>query len=245
MDFGISNLAVPNNIRVLEINLREVDVAFLSHGHHDHIGAIREVLGSVSKPLDLVVHPDAFLDKRIRKLPDGKEVPIPSLRSEAVDLPNVSVIEVSEPTLIADDRMATLTNIPRQTDFETGMPSTFYKEGGQLHRDHIKDDQGLVLHVKDKGLVILTGCGHSGIINTILYAREVTGVQDIFAVLGGFHLTGPHFEKIIDPTIQEMKRFSPEIIVPCHCTGWTAVGAFKRAFPESFVLNSVGTKIRI
>jgi 7,8-dihydropterin-6-yl-methyl-4-(beta-D-ribofuranosyl)aminobenzene 5'-phosphate synthase len=243
MDFGISNIAVPNNIRELEIDPREIEAAFLSHGHHDHIGAIREVLSAIPGRVDLILHGDAFLQDRFHRLPDGKEVPIPSLKGEAVDLPNVSVVEVSEPTLMAGDHIATLTNIPRQTDFETGMPTAFYRKGGKLHKDNIKDDQALVFHIRNKGLVVLTGCGHSGIINTILYALEVTGIRDVFAVMGGFHLSGLHFEKIIDPTIQEMKKFSPRIIVPCHCTGWKAIGEFKKAFPESFVLNSVGTKI--
>ncbi len=244
MDFGFSNIAVPNNIRVLDIDLGEIKTAFLSHGHPDHIGAIRETLTAIAQPVDLILHPDAFLDERFHRFSDGREVPIPSLKRQTVDASNVGVFEVSAPALIAGDHIITLTNIPRQTDFETGMPSTYYKRKGKLYKDHIKDDQALVLHVKGKGLVVLTGCGHSGIINTIHYAQEVTGIRDIFGVMGGFHLTGPDFEKIIDPTIQEMKRFSPRIMVPCHCTGWTAIEKFKNAFPESFVLNSVGTRIR-
>jgi len=104
---------------------------------------------------------------------------------------------------------------------------------------------GIVLDIKEKGLAVITGCGHSGIINTIHYAQELTGVDKIYCVMGGFHLIGNIGEALIERTIEEMKQFDPEIIVPCHCTGLKAMQKFEKVFPEAFVLNASGTKIHL
>lgn len=95
---------------------------------------------------------------------------------------------------------------------------------------------------KDKGLVVLTGCGHAGAINTIRQAQELTGVQKVHAVIGGFHLSGALFEPIIAPTVTALKELNPALIVPAHCTGWKAVHAIARELPQAFVQNSVGTR---
>jgi 7,8-dihydropterin-6-yl-methyl-4-(beta-D-ribofuranosyl)aminobenzene 5'-phosphate synthase len=100
-----------------------------------------------------------------------------------------------------------------------------------------------VAHVRGRGLVILTGCGHSGIVNILRYVRELTGESRIHAVLGGFHLSGPLFEKIIVPTCDALAEFSPDYLVPSHCTGWRATHALAARFPEAFIQNSVGTRI--
>ncbi|MBF0521211.1 MAG: MBL fold metallo-hydrolase, partial [Nitrospirae bacterium] len=93
-----------------------------------------------------------------------------------------------------------------------------------------------------KGLVILTGCAHSGLINIIKYAIKLTGINEIYAIIGGFHLSGYLFEKIIHETIAELKKINPAYIIPCHCTGFTAVHAMAEAFPDSFIMPAVGTK---
>ena len=93
--------------------------------------------------------------------------------------------------------------------------------------------------------MVLTGCGHAGVINTLHWARELTETTDIAAVIGGFHLTGPVFEPIIAPTIQALGQFAPQVIVPQHCTGWKASHLIVREFPHAFVANSVGTTLVI
>jgi 7,8-dihydropterin-6-yl-methyl-4-(beta-D-ribofuranosyl)aminobenzene 5'-phosphate synthase len=102
-------------------------------------------------------------------------------------------------------------------------------------------DQALVINLKGKGLVVVSGCAHAGIINTVLYAKKITGVEDVHAVVGGFHLSGPIFEPIIEKTIEAFKEMDLKLIVPMHCTGWKAIQRFSEAFPDSFVLNSVGS----
>ena len=107
------------------------------------------------------------------------------------------------------------------------------------------DDQSLVLLLKGRGLVIISGCSHSGIVNTVRYSKKLAGSEKVYAVLGGFHLGGPPFEPIIDRTIKELKREDPDVIVPMHCTGWKAIQRVSEVFPEAFVLNSVGSKITL
>ena len=108
----------------------------------------------------------------------------------------------------------------------------------------IPDDQAVVINIKGKGLVVVSGCAHAGIINTIKYAQKITGIEPVLGVLGGFHLTGPLFEPVIEPTIKAMKQINPEYIVPMHCTGWDAINRFFSAIPDSCILNTVGTTYR-
>jgi 7,8-dihydropterin-6-yl-methyl-4-(beta-D-ribofuranosyl)aminobenzene 5'-phosphate synthase len=99
-----------------------------------------------------------------------------------------------------------------------------------------------VLNVRGKGLVVITGCGHAGVVNILRQAQRATGVERIYAVLGGFHLTGPLFEPIIPQTVRWLKRLSPQVIVPSHCTGWKAIQRIAVALPGAFLPNSVGTR---
>ena len=245
MDFGLSNIAVPNNLSALEMDLDNVETFIISHGHHDHIGSVKEVLTAIPEPKEVIVHPDAFIEERIIILPDGSHVPIPSLKREVLAPLGCPIVEITSPHMLANGHMVTLTNIPRVTDFEKGIPNAYFKVENKFYKDEIHDDQGIVVNVKGKGLVIVTACGHSGIINTVLHAQEITGLKEIFAVIGGFHLSGSIFEPIITATIEEMKKFSPAVLVPTHCTGWKAMAAFEREFPDAFILNSVGAKIVI
>jgi len=139
------------------------------------------------------------------------------------------------------DLVLSLSEIERVTGFEKGFPWAEIKMDGTWMVDPFHDDQAVVLRVKDKGLVVISGCAHAGIINTINYARKVTGIRKVHAVMGGFHLTGPVFETIMEPTLEEVKRIEPDYIIPMHCTGWKAINRFAEEMPEQFFLNSVGT----
>ena len=107
----------------------------------------------------------------------------------------------------------------------------------------IKDDQAIVANIRDKGLVIVTGCGQAGVINTINYAKKITGVDKIYAIIGGFHLPadGGIYEEAIGPTLKELQKADPEYIVPCHCTGWKATNKIIDLMPEKFIQSGVGT----
>jgi 7,8-dihydropterin-6-yl-methyl-4-(beta-D-ribofuranosyl)aminobenzene 5'-phosphate synthase len=98
----------------------------------------------------------------------------------------------------------------------------------------------MVLNLKEKGLIIISGCAHAGIINTIRYAQSITRIKNVYAVLGGFHLAGKEFEKRIDLTVNELKRINPQLIIPSHCTGWRAATSIAKKLPDAFIWNSVG-----
>jgi 7,8-dihydropterin-6-yl-methyl-4-(beta-D-ribofuranosyl)aminobenzene 5'-phosphate synthase len=157
----------------------------------------------------------------------------------------IEVIERRSPSLVAEGAIAVTGEIERVTDFEKGLPNALVERNGKLEHDGILDDQSLVIKLKGKGLLVISGCSHAGIINTMLYAQKITGITTIHAVLGGFHLQGPAFETIVERTIAEFKAIKPKVAVPMHCTGWAAIKRFSEEFPSSFVLNSVGTRISL
>jgi 7,8-dihydropterin-6-yl-methyl-4-(beta-D-ribofuranosyl)aminobenzene 5'-phosphate synthase len=109
----------------------------------------------------------------------------------------------------------------------------------------ILDDQALVLRLRDRGLVVVSGCGHAGIVNTVRYALKLTGEERVAAIIGGFHLSGPMFEGIIGPTVRAFDDLAPSLLVPAHCTGWKAVHQLAARFPDAFVQSAVGTTIEL
>jgi 7,8-dihydropterin-6-yl-methyl-4-(beta-D-ribofuranosyl)aminobenzene 5'-phosphate synthase len=112
---------------------------------------------------------------------------------------------------------------------------------GSQHDPAVIDDQALVVSVRGRGLVVITGCGHAGVVNIIRHAMRLTGVSRLLAVIGGFHLSGPAFEPVIEPTVAALTQLAPEPIVPGHCTGWRAQHALAATLPDAWVQTSVGT----
>jgi len=142
---------------------------------------------------------------------------------------------------MASGFLITTGQIDRLTDFETGSPDAFFDQDGVRKKDLIIDDQACILLMKDKGLVIVSGCAHSGIINTIRYAQRLTGIERVHGVVGGFHLSGKRFEGRIERTIDELEKFDPFLVVANHCTGWKAMNRLAERMPKAFELSTVGT----
>ena len=245
-DTGVTIDGVLHNMDVLKVKGNELHAVVLSHGHTDHTRGLIGFIKRYGRPkIPIVLHPDAYL-KRKNVQPDGHEsehIP-PSKRD--LEAEDVEIIEERGPTMVIGGRALVSGQIPRTTPFEKGSPAQVAWIDGKWQPDPwIHDDQTIVLNVKNKGLVVLTGCGHAGVVNTVKCARDLTGVNPIHAVIGGFHLTGPTFEPIIAPTIQALKEFNPSIIVPQHCTGWKATHLIAQEFPTAFIPNSVGTMMVI
>ena len=190
-----------------------------------------------------VVYPAAFKFPRYLKYGDNLKINFPKLTREMVQGASFSIVEAEEPYLLLDNSVLFLGGIPRHTDFEKGFPIAFWQNDGKEVHDDIEDDTSLVMHLKDKGLVILSGCAHAGIVNTVLYAMDVTGIDRVHAVMGGFHLSGPLFEPIIDRTIEELRKLEPAYVIPTHCTGRRAIMAMEKQMPDQFILNMSGTKL--
>jgi len=241
-DTGYSTYGVPHNIDLLGVDLGAVEAVVMSHGHMDHTGSLYPILERLGRPVPVVAHPEAFHAPRFFGLTDGRKLRFPvTLTKEDLARLRGEVVESREPVLLCDGTVLVTGEVERTTPFEKGLPNATLERDGKEEKDPIRDDQALAIHLEGKGLVIVSGCAHAGIINTILHAAKVTGVREIYAVIGGFHLSGPLFEPIIEKTVEALSEMHLHMIVPMHCTGWKAIQRFAEAFPDSFVLNSVGT----
>ena len=242
-DFGLSDTAVPYNVDKMGVDLSGVEAAVLSHGHMDHFGALVPVMEMLpAKPVPFYVHPSAFKGNRYLRIGEIK-INFPAADRAAWEQAGAEIVESSGPALLADGTVLFLGEIERLTDFEKGMPNAYFEKDGEESWDPIEEDTGIVVNLRGKGLVVLSGCSHSGIVNTVTYARKVTGIDRVHVVMGGFHLTGPAFEPIIDKTISGLQAFDPDYVVPTHCTGRKATMAFEKAMPEEFILNMAGTRL--
>lgn len=242
-DAGLSRKGLIHNMDVLDLKPKEFHAIVLSHGHADHT---RGLMGMVErlgeKKMPLLLHPDAFLERKVI-FPDGHEIDLPPPDRRILSQDGIEFIEERGPSYVLGGLVLVTGQVHRTTDFETGFPLHYALRNDEWQKDpYIHDDQAVVVNVRNKGLVILTGCGHAGAINTIRQAQELTGEQKVHAVIGGFHLSGPLFEPIIAPTVAALKEMNPELVVPAHCTGWKAVHAIARELPQAFVQNSVGTR---
>jgi len=242
-DFGFSTDVAARNADALGIDLSCVEVAALSHGHIDHFGGMSEIKSRIGKKgIELFTHPVAFRDNRfLEPIPDIC-VGFPALDREEIRNMVFTIIETSEPRLLMEN-MLFLGEIPRKTPFEKGLPYAFYKQNDQKIWDPTEDDTGIAINLKGKGLVVLSGCAHSGIVNTVKYAMGLTGIDKVHVVMGGFHLTGPAFEPIIADTVKSIEDVSPDYVIPTHCTGRKACLAFEQAMPDKFIVNMAGTKL--
>jgi 7,8-dihydropterin-6-yl-methyl-4-(beta-D-ribofuranosyl)aminobenzene 5'-phosphate synthase len=245
-DTGHTQVGVLHNMEILEVNPDEVETIVLSHAHMDHTGCLYPLLDQMTRPMTLAVHPDAFLFPRFKETKDGKRLRFPRtlIKDELINK-KVDILETKAPTPILSDMVMITGGVERQTAFEKGLPNALIERDGKMEEDPIADDQSLAIHLKGKGLVVVSGCSHAGIINTVLQAKEITGVQKVHGILGGFHLIGPKAESLLESTIEELVKMEPEVLVPMHCTGWKGIHRIYEEFAGAFTLNSVGTKITL
>lgn len=241
-DLGLTPRALPNNAEALQIDFSSVDVILISHGHVDHTGGLKGLKEKLGRKLPVILHPDAFLKRRV-VFPDGTSANLPPPDRNELKDAGLEVVEARKPSFLLENTALYTGEVTRVTDFEKGLPVHQRLVNDNWEPDPlICDDQALIVNLRGKGLVIVTGCGHAGIINIAMHARRLTGIEKIHALCGGLHLTGGLFEPIIPQTVEELKKIAPKFIIPSHCTGWRAIHEVARALPDAFIQNSVGTK---
>lgn len=242
LDTGSSVEGLVHNLRALGVEPGEIEAIVISHGHFDHTMGLNGLARGVRPLPPVVVHPDVWLRRRIA-IPGQEPFELPTTSKDKLRAAGFPVIEDRNPSFLLDGGLLVTGEIERTTEFERGFAVHQAFRDGEWQPDPlVQDDQALVGHVRGKGLVVITGCSHAGVINTVRYARKITGVDRVYAVIGGFHLGTPLFEPIIEPTVKALGEFQPRVIVPTHCTGWRAAHALEAAFPKAFVPGSVGTR---
>lgn len=242
-DAGLSTGALAHNMDVLDIALGDIEAIVMSHGHFDHVGGLHGLVARKgARRLPMLLHPDFWLRRRIA-IPGRDPLELPTASRGALEGAGFEVIEGTAPSLLLDRSVLVTGEVARTTEFERGFPVHQAQRDGAWTADPlILDDQALVANVRDRGLVVLTGCGHGGIVNIVRHAQALTGEDRVHAIIGGFHLAGPVFEPIIPATVEALAAFAPSMVVPAHCTGFPAVRALADALPGAFTLNSAGTR---
>ncbi|MGB6457898.1 MAG: MBL fold metallo-hydrolase [Streptosporangiaceae bacterium] len=245
-DAGLSPDAMVTNMRRLGVEPREVEVIVLSHGHNDHTTGLDGFIRAVGRPsLPVVIHPEAWSRRRV-VIPGRDPVELPTTSRHALAGAGLEIIEERQPSFLLDHSVLITGEVDRTSGFEPGFPPQQAFRSGRWEPDPlVLDDQALVVHVTGKGLVVLTGCGHAGVVNITRYARRLTGVDQVYAVLGGFHLGGPLFEPLIPQVCDELARLAPAVLMPAHCTGWAAQRALADRFPGAYIQSTVGTRLAL
>jgi 7,8-dihydropterin-6-yl-methyl-4-(beta-D-ribofuranosyl)aminobenzene 5'-phosphate synthase len=242
-DAGVTPDGTAENMRRFDINPKDIEVIVLSHGHFDHTTGLDGLIRAMGRAsLPVIIHPD-FWSKRRIAIPGRTPRELPSTSRGALVGAGFEIVENRRPSFLLDGAMLVTGEVDRTTEFERGFPvHEAHREGKWEPDPLILDDQALVMNVRDRGLVVLTGCGHAGIVNIVRYATKLTGIDRVYAILGGFHLSGPLFEPTIPAVAAALAAFEPRWLVPAHCTGWRAQTLFAARFPDAYLPNSVGTR---
>jgi len=226
------------NTDSLAVDVKKTDKIVLSHGHYDHTGGLHQMLRKISKEVEVIAHPDIWsLKYRRRKGEKDKYVGIPFQRQELESLGAIFKL-TAEPVKITDNIMTTGA-IPMVTDYETIDTQLFVKTDSGWQPDQLLDDLSLIINT-EFGLVVVLGCAHRGMINTLRHAQQLTGVKNIHTVLGGAHLIGAPKERI-RRTIADLKELGVQKLGLCHCTSLPAISILAHEFGEKFFFNITGT----
>lgn len=265
LDFSLTDLNLFHNYRALGVDPTRADALIISHGHRDHYGALPELArtrqGQFKPGLTLYAGGEDTFCHRVVVSPSGTTVDQGLLDRAGIEARGVAVMLAKQPTVVAGQAMTT-GQIPRLTDFEKPPAAARLRTGpmdsmcsathfgavkvevkpGELVADNFQGEHATVYQVNDRGLVVITSCGHAGVINSVRQAQKMTGIDKVHAIVGGFHLA-PAPEEIVARTVDAFKTINPDYILPSHCTGWNTIFAIQRALPKKLVMPSTGTRV--
>jgi len=234
-DTGQSDIFI-QNAKVLGVNLAEADAIILSHGHYDHTGGLAAVL-DIAEKAKVYLHPAAVKPKFSKKASGTKSIGMPDSAKKAIR--DHEVIWIKTPTQIFHG--VTLTGqVPRVNKFED-VGDAFFLDQNCRKSDELLDDQTLFID-SPKGLIIVFGCAHAGVVNTLHRIADLSQRKHFYAVMGGMHLLHASKERI-ERTQTVFRDYNLQKIGPAHCTGSKAVEKFKKTFPGQCFVCSVGTQI--
>jgi len=241
LDTAAQKDALIFNIDRLKINLRDLEAIVLSHGHADHTAATVELATRSRRRVQVVGHPHTFRNRYLVTKKGKKWSRVPKgERTEDLEQVGARLILTKEPHEIIPGVLTT-GEIPRLTSYEKIPGRRFIVIDRQPQRDHVLDDQSLIVNVRGQGAWVFSGCAHSGIVNTLGRVKDISSLP-IHAVIGGFHLVLKR-DKEIKPIVDALKSYRPRLISPCHCTGFLATGMIWDAFEKEFILNFTGRTI--
>ncbi|HEY9286818.1 MAG TPA: MBL fold metallo-hydrolase, partial [Candidatus Dormibacteraeota bacterium] len=245
-DTGVTPNGLIENMRRMEIDATSIEAIVCSHGHFDHatgLDGLARTLGRRNLPV--LIHPD-FWNRRRAVLPGRDPIEIPTTSRKALEEVGFAIVEERQPSFLLDHAVLITGEVARTTGYEPGFPVQQAWRNDRWEPDPlVLDDQAVVINLRNEGLVVITGCGHAGIVNITRYARALTAEEKLCAIIGGFHLEGPIFEPLIDRVGADLHEMSPALVMPGHCTGWRAQYAFKKLFGQGMIPPCVGTRVQL
>ena len=262
LDFSLTDLNLTNNYRALEIDPGRADALILSHGHGDHYGALPALAaqGRLRAGVPLYAGGEDTFCHRVVVTP-AATIDQGQLDRVALDARGIRVTLAPQGAVVADHAF-TSGRIPRLTDFERPPAAARLEVGpansacsathfgdvqieakpGELVSDTFQGEHATAYLVRDRGLVVITSCGHAGVINSVRHVQKISGVEKVHAIVGGFHLA-PAPDEIVARTVSAFKAIDPDYILPAHCTGINTLIAVQRELPAKLVMPSTGTRV--
>jgi len=233
-----------NNIALLGLDIGKSNAFSLSHGHYDHytgaISILKQNQSKIAPGTPFYVGEEAFARRYTLRPGATEPTDLGQLSKEDIEALGLKIVVAKTPTEIVPGAHLT-GNIERVTSYEKIPPSQQVKRGEKIESDTFPGEQAVFFNVKGKGLVVISGCAHCGIVNTVKHAQKVSGTEKVHAIMGGFHLIVAKPE-LIQSTVADIKAMKPDHIVGTHCTGFRAMVALSKEMPEAFTISTAGTK---